>query len=436
MRPGRSVTKRSHDVSLGGLARGSPALFWLCARAMAMVHFSGKRIRDSLIMLGVATAALAAALVVRTAVHRHRPPEKQDQQPAMTADPGELSLSPELAEAAGIEVEPVQSRAIENTISCNGSASFNQNKYVKVAPKTDGILVAIKVDVGARARMGDVLAVVNSQPLGDLKASYIKALIHQEHLRWQLERFKAAREGIAFKELHEAEHSLEEELADTARIESRLENFGLSRKQIDVIDKNKDLGIELSVVAPRDGTIVERHAVEGQVVETTRPLFAIADLGTMWVNLFVYENHLRYVHPGQSVTFYPDGLPGRAFTGTVTWISPEIDSQTRTIQLRAEVANPDEALRANMFGQGKLLIEKPHEQVVVPQTAVQLHNGNHVVFVQKPNYMFEVRRITLGLKDDKFWEVTAGLNPGEGVATTGSFLLKSNLENPDFGKVK
>ena len=120
----------------------------------------------------------------------------------------------------------------------------------------------------------------------------------------------------------------------------------------------------------------------------------------------------------------------------MTWISPEVDPQTRTIQLRAEVANNAGALRANMFGKGELSLEGAHDGLVVPSAAVQSHDGKQVVFVQKPDNLFEVRRINVGLKDEKFWEITSGLAPGENVATTGSFLLKSSLENPEFGKVE
>jgi cobalt-zinc-cadmium efflux system membrane fusion protein len=285
-------------------------------------------------------------------------------------------------------------------------------------------------------RAGNVLAVVNSHALGDLKASYLKALVHQEHLRWQIERYQAAADGIAAKNLIETKHLLEEELADTARIENRLEYFGLSPAQIDKIAKERDLSTQLPVITPRDGVVVQRQAVEGEPVEATKPLFVVADLDTMWIHLHVYESQLRSVHLGQNVTFYPDGLGGQGFAGTVTWISPEIDAQTRTIQLRAEVANRDGSLRANMFGKGVLHLDQPQPRLVVPQAAVQSHHGNHVVFVQKPDNEFEVRRISLGIKDDQYWEVTAGLKAGEKVATTGSFLLKANLENPDFGKVE
>jgi cobalt-zinc-cadmium efflux system membrane fusion protein len=342
----------------------------------------------------------------------------------------------ELGQAAGIEVAPVESRAVENKLACNGNAQFNLNKYVKVPPKADGILGKINVDVGSSVRAGDVLAVINSQAFGDLKASLLNAMVHEEHLRWQVDRYAQAVEGIAAKSLFEARHFLEEQLTDTARIRERLREHGLDAAQIEKVVKDKDIRIQLPMLAPRDGVIVERQAVEGEVAHTQEPLFAIADLSTMWVQLYVYENDLSKVRLGQRVTFVPDGLGGEGFEGAITWISPEVDSQTRAISLRAEVVNRGGALRANMFGKGQLLEDHAEPRVVVPQAAVQSLGGNPIVFVEKPDNLFEVRKIVVGLKTERFWEVTSGLKPGERVATTGSFLLKSNLENPDFGKVE
>jgi cobalt-zinc-cadmium efflux system membrane fusion protein len=406
-----------------------------------MVHFAAKRLRGGLITIGLITAALVIVPLVMIAVRANRPaPENEAADDESAGD--EVAATSvrlgraELVRAAGIEVEPVQSRAVNSTIVCNGSAGFNQNSYVKVPPKADGVLRKINVDVGQTVHAGDVLAIVDSHNYGDLKASYIKALVHEEHLRWQVEKYRAAGEGIAAKNLFEAQHMLEEQIADTARINDRLGTFGLTADQIDELVRKKDMSIQLPVLAPRDGVIVERHAVEGEPVLTSTSLFAITDLDTMWVHLNVYESNLRHIHLNQAVTFFPDGLPGQGFSGKVTWISPEVDPQTRTIQLRAEVANNAGALRANMFGKGELSLEGAHDGLVVPSAAVQSHDGKQVVFVQKPDNLFEVRRIDVGLKDEKFWEITSGLAPGENVATTGSFLLKSSLENPEFGKVE
>ncbi|MBI3838176.1 MAG: efflux RND transporter periplasmic adaptor subunit [Planctomycetia bacterium] len=410
-----------------------------------MVQFIRQRPRHRIIMIALPVGGLVSVLLVWIAVQANRPIDKGAEEmgaAVANADPREQTSirlnRGELRAAAGIEVAAVEARPVESTISCNGSAGFNQNSYVKVPPKAEGVLREIKVDVGSRVHSGEILAVVNSQVAGDLKASYLKAIIHEGHLRWQLSQYKTLSEqqALAAKNVLETEHLLEEQIADTLRFKDRLGEFGYSPDQVRQIVQTKDMSVQLPVMAPRDGVIVQRQAVEGEPAHTQTPLFAIADLESMWLHLHVYESYLPHIRLGQSVTFFPDGLPDQGFTGTVTWISPEVDPQTRTIQLRAEVANREGALRANMFGKGELVVEKTHDRLVVPQSAVQSHHGDHIVFVQQRDNFFEVRRIVVGLKSDPFWEVTAGLQAGEKVATTGSFLLKSNLENPDFGKVE
>ncbi|HEV3137098.1 MAG TPA: efflux RND transporter periplasmic adaptor subunit [Pirellulales bacterium] len=410
-----------------------------------MVQFAGKRLRDRFVMIAVAAAALGSVALVWMMVPTHRPAHDMGKEVAVeagddeTREPTSVRLDrAELRAAAGIEVAPVETRPVDSTISCNGAVGFNQNRYVKVPPKAEGILREVNVDVGSTVHDGEVLAVVNSQVAGDLKASYLKAMIHESHLRWQLKQYRTLSEqqAVAVKNLVETEHQVEEQVADTARYRERLVEFGYSAEQVEQITQTHDISVQLPVMAPREGVVVERQAVVGEPAHPQTPLFAIADLESMWLHLHVYESFLPHIALGQSVTFFPDGLPGQGFAGTVTWISPEVDSQTRTIQLRAEVANPEGALRANMFGKAELLAEKTHDRLVVPPAAVQSHGGKHIVFVQKPDNLFEVRRIIVGLKSDQFWEVTAGLQAGEKVATTGSFLLKSNLENSDFGKVE
>ena len=409
-----------------------------------MVQIARIRRHDRFVTITLSAMALAAVLGIWMVVPTH-PPENSGADPAAEADdadtpePSSIRLDrADLRAAAGIEIAPVEMRPVDSTFSCNGNVGFNQNHFVKVPPKAEGILREVRVDVGSTVRTGDILAVVNSQVAGDLKASYLKAIIHEGHLRWQLNQYRTLSEqqAVAVKNVLETEHLLEEQVADTARFQQRLGEFGYSAEQIKQLMQTKDISVQLPVLAPRDGVIVQRQAVEGEPAQPQTALFAIADLKSMWLHLHVYESYLPHIRLGQSVTFFPDGLPGQGFAGTVTWISPEVDPQTRTIQLRAEVDNSDGELRANMFGKAELLADKTHDRLVVPQAAVQSHRGNHIVFVQKPDNLFEVRRVEIGLKSDPFWEVTAGLQSGEKVATTGSFLLKSNLENPDFGKVE
>jgi cobalt-zinc-cadmium efflux system membrane fusion protein len=347
--------------------------------------------------------------------------------------PATVHVDSRSVRAAGIEIEPVRALPMENTISCPGGAAFNANRYVEIPPKADGSVRRVLVDVGDHVSKGDVLAVVSSDPVGEVKGAYLKALVHEEHLQWQVESLKAAGQGIPAKALFETEHLLKEQRTDTKRILHRLHYFGLSDADIQQIADSQDPSADLNVLSPIDGTVVNRHAVEGEPVQATSSLFSVAQLTKLWVNLKCYENQLSAIRLGQPVTFFPDGLPGHGFSGTVTWISAELDRQTRTVQLRAEVDNPSGLLKANMFGRAQITLDQPQERLVVPQNAVQMHGGGHYVFVQEGHDTFRARPIQLGQRNAEVWEVTSGLTAGEKVATVGSFLLKSNLENPEFG---
>lgn len=404
-----------------------------------MATIQSRRAAPYLCACGLAVVALGLALGGH-ALGLWAAPHVDDDAPTADAPPAHsdsVTLArPELTQAAGIEVVAAKTQSVDDVLTCNGSVDFNQNKYVEVPPRAEGIVNRILVDVGATVKPGDVLAQIASQSTGDLKASYIKALIHQDHLQWQVKRYQEAVEGVPAKTLLETQHLLEEQQADTARIFERLLNFGFSADDVKRIVSTKDTSATLPVIAPRGGVVVLRDAVEGEPVEPGQKLFAIADLNTMWVNLKVDEQQLRHVRLDQPASFLPDGLPGETFAGKVTWISPQIDLQTRTVMVRAEVANRDGLLKANMFGKGELSIKTPHEHVLVPDAAVQWHDGRHVVFVAQDGERFEARAVEVGDKHDHLWEITSGLKAGEKVATTGSFLLKSNLENPEFGTVE
>jgi cobalt-zinc-cadmium efflux system membrane fusion protein len=173
--------------------------------------------------------------------------------------------------------------------------------------------------------------------------------------------------------------------------------------------------------------VVRRQAVVGEAVEPQTELYAVADLSTMWVCLDVYEKDVSNVRVGQAVTFEARQLPSGDFSGAVSWISPEVDARTRTIRVRAEVANPAGLLRANLYGTGSIQIGEVHEMLMVPRVAVQSHEDHPVVFVRKSETEYEPRRVALGHEELGFCEITAGVKEGELVVTTGSFLFKTEL---------
>jgi len=120
-----------------------------------------------------------------------------------------------------------------------------------------------------------------------------------------------------------------------------------------------------------------------------------------------------------------ESLPGRTFEARLTWIAAEVDDKSRMARARAEVANPDGILRANMFAQARILTRSAESAVLLPSSSIQRMEGNDFVFVKLEDDLFDARSVRVGAKLDGKVEILEGLNPGEIVAVNHAFPLKS-----------
>jgi RND family efflux transporter MFP subunit len=141
--------------------------------------------------------------------------------------------------------------------------------------------------------------------------------------------------------------------------------------------------------------------------------------------LNIPEAALGQVKEGQTVELRFESLPGRLFTGKLTWIGAEVDERTRMARARAEVPNPDEVLKARMFAQARILTRHAEGAVLLPSSAIQRMEGRSFVFVKIGEDLFDARVVRLGAKFDGKVEILEGLKPQETVAVEHAFPLKS-----------
>ena len=244
----------------------------------------------------------------------------------------------------------------------------------------------------------------------------------------------AADQAVPGKICGEAQTALAQQQTTTANARQQLINLGFSADEIASLVVDKETGTELPLVTPWAGTIVGRDAVEGQLVDRNAPLFDLADLATMWVYLNLYEADLGRVKHGQTVTFVPDGLAGRELHRP-----DRLDqSRGRRAARGSRKSAPNWSTPTDCCGPTCMAAEKSSSSrrtkgLVVPAAAVQDYRRQPVVFVQQSPEAFAVRPITVGVKLDGTWEVLSGVTPGEMVVTTGSFLLRSDLEKDKLG---
>jgi Cu(I)/Ag(I) efflux system membrane fusion protein len=210
----------------------------------------------------------------------------------------------------------------------------------------------------------------------------------------------------------------------------RLENLGVPAEAIAEIEKTKKVPISVTLMAPRNGVVLERMAVDGMMAEAGQTLFRIADVSTIWVMADVPEYELGSVHHGDKATIRIRSLPGMVFEGKVGLIHPEIQSQTRTASLRIELPNPDGLLLANMYAEVEIETGSNAAVITVPDSAVIDTGNRQVVIVDKGEGSFEPRDVKIGMRGDGMAEIMEGVAEGEKVVVSANFLIdaESNLK--------
>lgn len=347
--------------------------------------------------------------------------------------------SASLARRIGIETAEVVEEEHAHMLIANAETDYDANHYADVNPRVAGFLREVKVDLGAVVRQGDVLAVIDSAEVSAAKTQYLTSQATVKLAQATAERTELLAKSGAVPGKLELEVMTALNQSEAARMdaEQKLKNLGFDDDDLKRIIETKDTRNLLTITAPIGGTVVLRHAVKGEAVQPTSQLFAVADTSRVWLWIDVYESDIAKVVPDQEVRFVISGVDPAvmgAYTGRVTWIGTEVNAQSRTARIRAELLNPDGRLRARQFGQATIKVGDPHKAVVVPKNAVQRKDEVDVVFLPEEEGVYRPRRILArSLGRDDLVEVLWGLKPGQRVVSKGAFLLKTEIMKGAIG---
>lgn len=359
-----------------------------------------------------------------------------------------------------LDIEPmlVRESAIIESIPVSGEVTYDQTRLARLSARLPGSVWQVDRHVGDAVRAGDVLALVDAADVGRAKSEFLQAFAQVELKSKLLEGMRNAGTGIlGARTLQEAEAALREsrirllsaqqtlvnlglpiqadQLKDMSddRLTDKLQFLGLPESLTSALDRKTTTANLLPIKAPLDGVVVGREAVAGEVVDTAKVLFTIADVRRMWLTLDVKLEDARHVALGQEVLFQPDGMTRKA-SGKIDWISTSVNEKTRTVKVRAGLDNREGKLRANTFGAGRIILREEDNAVVVPSEAVQWEGDCQVVFVRDKNFsaedapkVFHVRKVRTGAKTETETEIIAGLLPGEWVAARGARVLCAEL---------
>lgn len=189
------------------------------------------------------------------------------------------------------------------------------------------------------------------------------------------------------------------------------------------------------LLSPLSGTIIERKVFNGQYVTEGDRLLTIVDTSVLWFRFDVYERQLAWLRKGQKVLLSVGGLPGREFSGVISVIEPTLDEATRTVKVRANIANPvvgdaaqkQRLLRLGMYAEASVQADVP-DVLTVQRTAILSPGGQTYAYVEAGAGAYAMRRVKLGRQGDGRYEVIEGLKEGDRVVTAGNVLIDAQAQ--------
>ena len=327
-----------------------------------------------------------------------------------TAAEGTVVLTPKTAGTAGIKTETAGLQTFHPAVKASGTIVLNQKRYVKVTPRISGRIENVLVYEGDRVRAGQELFRLYS----------VEALAAQSDYLQILTRLTEPGKNPASDD-----DKLHESLLESAA--ARLRLLGFEDADLASLRSGRRALPFLAVRAPIGGTVLEATGVAGAGVEAGAPLCAVADLGTIWVQVHIFEKDLASVEPGDKAEISVAAWPGQSFPGTLNLVGAVMDEATRTVTGRVEAANPSGRLKPGMFADVRLVAREAVTFLAVPEAAVRTIGAKTVVFMPAGGGKFVRRDVATGRVVDGWVEILDGLRAGEPVVTDGSFDVKAEM---------
>ncbi|MBA7619893.1 hypothetical protein ES703_27235 [subsurface metagenome] len=381
--------------------------------------------------------------------------------------PRELVVSEEAAKLMEIETSIVERKFVSAEIRMVGKIDYDETRLKNITAWVPGRIDRLYVDfTGITVNKGDHMVYLYSPELLSAQAELLQAVKAVQNIKPE-----------------SSELITRSILATLEAVREKLRLLGLTKKQIEDIEKIGQPVDHITIYAPMGGVVIEKHATEGVYVTTGTKIYTIADLSQLWVKLDAYESDMVWINYGQEVEFTVEAYPGEVFKGRISFIDPALNPKTRTTKLRVNVDNPEGKLKPQMFvravvrakvAQGGMVMapemagkwicpmhpdvvktqagscdicgmdlvtteslgyvkaDTPKEApLVIPASAPLITGKRAVVYVQLPDKerpTYEGREIVLGPRAGDYYIVESGLTEGEVVVTNGNFKIDSALQ--------
>jgi len=406
------------------------------------IPLHGKRIGPRTWLAIVVTAAVLTVGLWVLANRRSRAAARQ--QPTLDSEtsPSFVTLSPE--QRAAVSIEVAQRHTLQSDVTAPGKIAFNGNRVTPVFSQFAGRIARLMAEVGTTIHPGQTIGMIDTPDIVGMQTDYLQARTTERSARTTLDlatrtRERAVRlaeaEAIPKRDLQQAQADESRASDDLQRAQSaiaaargRLRSAGMSEDDINrLAATSRSVNRIVPLVAPISGTITERKAGLGQVVQPGAgdPLFMIADLSSVWVTADVYEDQLASIHAGATVKIKTPAYPNETFLARVDQIGSTLDPDRHTVAVRCVVSNDGERLKPGMFASMILASGTPQTVITVPASAVISEDDQRAVFVEQAPGQYTKRAVETGNEVNGLLIIRAGLREGDRVVVHGGLLISA-----------
>lgn len=316
-------------------------------------------------------------------------------------DPAIVSINPLIVNNLGIRTAPVERSALSRRVETVGYVSYNEDTLQHIHTRVDGWIEKLATKAtGDPIEKGQLLFELYSPTLVNAQQEYLAAL-------------RSNNKGLQ------------------AASRDRLVALGVTTSQIARLDKERSVHQRVRVYAPSDGVIAHLGVREGIFVTPATEVMSIAELDKIWVIAEVFERQAAWVRPGQQAAVQLDYLPGETWNGSVDYVYPELDPDTRTLRVRLRFDNADEVLRPNMFARVTIQGDSTGEVVHVPREALIRGGKVDRVVIALGEGRFRSQPVRIGIESGNRVAILDGISAGDPVVVSGQFLIdsESNIES-------
>jgi Cu(I)/Ag(I) efflux system membrane fusion protein len=315
--------------------------------------------------------------------------------------PGTVTIDPTVVNNLGVRTAVAEQGPLSRRVETVGYVNFDEETLQHVHTRVDGWIEKLAVTAtGDAVKQGELLFELYSPTLVNAQQEYLTAV-----------------------------RSNNQVLLDASR--DRLAALGITDSEIARLRENREASQRVRVYAASDGVIAHLGVREGIYITPATEVMSVARLDQVWVHAEVFERQSAWVQPGQTAFVELDYLPGKTWQGTVDYVYPELDPDTRTLRVRIRFDNEGEVLRPNMFARVTLFSAATEPVVHVPREALIRGGAVDRVVLALGNGRFRSQPVSVGIESGDRVAILEGLSAGDRVVTSGQFLIdsESNIES-------